>query len=140
MGSQEQGRSTAARCVPLFAGLDQPDLDAIARISDEVTFPAGEELIRENEQGRQFFVLLEGEAEVRRGGVEINRLGPGDFFGEISLLSARPTTATVETTTSARALLITPGDFRRLLEDVPLLQWKVIEALLTPSRRVRRQA
>jgi CRP/FNR family transcriptional regulator, cyclic AMP receptor protein len=74
-------------------------------------------------------VLLDGEAEVRRDGVEINRLGPGEFFGEISLLSDRPTTASVVTSSPARVIVIAPLDFRRLLRDVPLLQWKVIEAL-----------
>lgn len=127
--SQDRSSLEALRRVPLFAGLDEADLEAVARIATEEEFPAGEELIRENEAGRQFFVLLAGQAEVRREGVEINRLGPGEFFGEISLLSERPTTASVLTLSAVRVVVIAPLDFRRLLRDVPLLQWKVIEAL-----------
>ena len=82
-GSKTHSSLEALRGVPLFAGLDRSDLDAITRISTEEEFRAGEELIRENEAGRQFFVLLDGEAEVLRNGVEINRLVPGEFFGEI---------------------------------------------------------
>ena len=115
--------------VPLFAGLDRSDLDAVDAISVEQDFPPGEVLIDENEPGRSFFVLLEGEAEVRRNGTQLNRLGPGDFFGEISLLSDRPTTASVTTTAPSRVLLIAPRDFRQLLESVPLMQMKVIRAL-----------
>jgi CRP-like cAMP-binding protein len=101
----------------------------VERISREIDVPAGEELIREGEPGRQFFVLLEGEAEVRRDGPEINRMEPGDFFGEIALLSDRPTTAAVETSAESRLLVIAPPDFRQLHEDMPLLQMKVIQAL-----------
>ena len=119
----------ALRQAPLFALLDNLDLETVASVSTEVEAPAGEELIHEGEAGKQFFVLLDGEAEVRRDGVEINRLGPGDFFGEISLLSDRPTTASVETTGPARLLVIAPDDFRRLLDELPYLQMKVVKAL-----------
>ena len=119
----------ALKHIPLFAGLGRRELATVARISHELEFEAGEELIRQDKPGRWFFVLLDGEADVRRDGVEINRLGPGDFFGEISLLSDRPTTASVETVTSGYAAVIAPRDFRRLLQEMPLLQMKVIQAL-----------
>jgi CRP-like cAMP-binding protein len=122
-------RRQALARVPLFAGLDRSDLSAVDEISVEQDVPLGEVLIEENEPGRSFFVLLEGEAEVSRDGTALNRLGPGDFFGEISLLSDRPTTASVTTTTPARVLLIAPSDFRQLLDTVPLMQMKVIRAL-----------
>jgi CRP-like cAMP-binding protein len=119
----------ALRKAPLFSLLDNLDLETVASVSAEVEAPTGEELIHEGEAGKQFFVLLDGEAEVRRDGVEINRLRAGDFFGEISLLSDRPTTASVETTAPARLLVIEPDDFRRLLDELPFLQMKVVQAL-----------
>ena len=88
-------RHDALARIPLFAGLDADDLDAIAQISREQTIPANEVLIHEGEPGKKFFVLLRGQAEVRRGGKRLHTLGHGDFFGEISLLSDRPTTASV---------------------------------------------
>jgi CRP-like cAMP-binding protein len=127
--NHDHSKVDALRRVPLFALLDRPDLETVERISREIDAPAGEELIGEGEAGKQFFVLLEGEAEVRRDGLEINRMAAGDFFGEIALLSDRPTTAAVATTTEARVLVIAPSDFRQLLEDMPLLQMKVIQAL-----------
>ena len=97
-GTRQDKKLQALKNVPLFGGMSKRDLTEVARIADELDFSAGKELIRENEPGRQFFVLLEGEAVVRRRGRKVNTLGPGDFFGEIALLSERPTTATVVTT------------------------------------------
>ena len=126
---RSEARPDTLRRVPLFAGLDRHDLAEVARVSRDVEVTEGDELIHENEPGKQFFVLLEGEASVRRAGAEINRLGPGDFFGEISLLSDRPTTASVTASAPSHLVVIAPADFRQLLEEMPLLQWKVIEAL-----------
>jgi CRP/FNR family cyclic AMP-dependent transcriptional regulator len=115
--------------VPLFGGLDRHELDAVERISREEDAEAGEVLIHEGRPGRHFFVLLEGAAEVSRDGEVVNRLGAGDFFGEISLLSDRSTTASVTTSGPARVVVIAPDDFRKLLEDLPLMQMKVIRTL-----------
>ncbi len=109
--------------------MSKRDLTEVARIADELDFSAGKELIRENEPGRQFFILLEGEAVVRRRGRKVNTLGPGDFFGEIALLSERPTTATVVTTEPALVLIITRASFDRLIRTSPQVQLKVLKAL-----------
>ena len=74
-------------------------------------------------------MLLEGQAEVRRGRRKVNTLGAGDFFGEISLLSKRPATATVTTTVPGRVVVITSRDFSRLLRTSPEIQLKVLQAL-----------
>ena len=129
LGSGKHARRDALEQVPLFAGLDRADLDAVERISAEEEVPAGEVLIHEGEPGKSFFVLLAGEAEVGRDGEIVNRLGPGEFFGEISLLSDRPTTASVTASGPGRVLVIAPRDFRLLLEELPLMQMKVIRAL-----------
>ncbi|MGZ4315724.1 MAG: cyclic nucleotide-binding domain-containing protein [Gaiellaceae bacterium] len=127
--SRPDSKLQALKNVPLFAGMSKRDLAAVARIADELDFPAGKELIRENQRGQQFFILLEGEAVVRRRGRKINTLGPGDFFGEIALLSDRPTIASVTTGTPARVALITRASFSRLLRDSPQLQMKMLKAM-----------
>ena len=119
----------ALKAVPLFAGSAKRDMQSVAQITDELDLPSGKELIRENEIGRQFFILLEGEADVRRRGRRVNILRAGDFFGEIALLADRQTTATVTTTTPVRVLVVTRANFHRLLRDTPPLQWSVIQAL-----------
>ena len=115
--------------VPLFAGLSKRELEQIAAIADEIDLREGKELTRQGKSAREFFVLLEGSADVTKDGKRINRLGDGDFFGEIALVSRSPRTATVTTTSPIRALVITDRSFRRLLEDSPETQLKVLEAL-----------
>jgi CRP-like cAMP-binding protein len=115
--------------VPLFAACSRSELGKVARLADEVDLRAGRALTREGEPGREFFVLLEGSAEVRRAGRKIRELGPGDFFGEIALVSNIPRTATVRTTAPTRALVIVNRDFRSLLEQSPKVQLKVLQAL-----------
>ena len=124
---------TALKTVPLFTGLSRSQLALVARIADEVDLRVGKVLIREDAVGSQFFVLLDGEAVVRREGRKLATLGAGDFFGEIALLARRTTTATVTTTAPSRVLVITRAGFGQLLRTSPEIQWAVIQAL---ARRV----
>jgi CRP/FNR family transcriptional regulator, cyclic AMP receptor protein len=117
------------RRAPLFSNASKKELESIAAIADEIDLPKGKVLIREGERGREFFVLLEGTAEVLKGKRKIRDMGPGDFFGEIALISDVPRTATVVARTPLRALVITDRAFRTLLEQQPQLQVKVLQAL-----------
>jgi CRP/FNR family transcriptional regulator, cyclic AMP receptor protein len=117
------------RRVPLFAHCSKRELERIAGIADEIDLRQGKVLIREGASGREFFVLLEGAADVTKNGRRLNQLGSGDFFGEIALVSRSPRTATVTATTPVRALVVTERSFQRLLEDSPEIQRKVLVAL-----------
>ena len=114
---------------PLFAQCSRRELEEIAHIADEVDLPEGKEMTRQGASGREFFVLLEGDAEVTQDGRSINQLSTGDFFGEIALVSESPRTATVTATSPVRALVITDRSFRRLLDEQPEIQRKVLVAL-----------
>ena len=114
---------------PLFANLSKRDLNHVAHLADEIDLREGKELTRQGAPGREFFVLLEGGAEVKRDGRKLGTLGPGDFFGEIALVCREPRTATVVATSPVRALVITDRSFRRLLEDAPRVKTKVMEAM-----------
>ena len=115
--------------VPLFADCSRGELEQIAQLADEIDLAEGKELTRLGESGREFFVLLEGEADVTQDGRSINTLGAGDFFGEIALVEDTPRTATVTATTPVRVLVITDRAFRKLLGEQPELQRKVLVAL-----------
>jgi CRP-like cAMP-binding protein len=117
------------RRVPLFAGCSRAELAQIALLSSELTLQAGRKLMKEGEQGKEFIVLVEGRAEVRRKGRRLRELSDGDFLGEISLVADIPRTATVTALTPVTVLLVTARDFRTLLRKVPSLQPKVIYAL-----------
>lgn len=115
--------------VPLFERLSKRELEEIARLADELDLPAGRNLTTEGAAGREFVVLAEGTADVSKNGRTINRLGAGDFLGELALVTGRPRSATVRTTSSARLLVITSAAFRRLMRDMPSIQAKVLDAV-----------
>jgi CRP-like cAMP-binding protein len=115
--------------VPLFSKLSRSKLNEVASIADEIDLPKGKELTREGERGREFFVLIEGEADVHKSGRRVNTLGPGDFLGEISLITKVPRTATVTTNAPTRALVITDRAFAQLLRDSPQISQGVLEAM-----------
>jgi CRP-like cAMP-binding protein len=117
------------KSAPLFSECSRKDLNEIAGIADEIDLREGKELTKEGRPGREFFVLVEGSADVRKGNRRINQLNAGDFFGEISLITQRPRTATVIATSPVRALIITDRSFRSLLERQPEIQGKVMSAL-----------
>jgi CRP/FNR family transcriptional regulator, cyclic AMP receptor protein len=117
------------KSVPLFARCSKKDLAEVAKLADEIDFDAGKELTREGATGREFFVILDGEADVRRKGRKVATMGKGDFFGEIALIAHTPRTATVTSTTPIRLLVITGQSFKMLLEHQPPIAAKVLSAL-----------
>jgi CRP-like cAMP-binding protein len=117
--------------VPLFARCSKQNLTQVAGIADEIDLPAGKVLTREGSAGHEFFVLLEGTAEVTRGSKKVSTMKAGDFFGEIALISRIPRTATVTTTSPGRALVITAHDFRSLVDRSPAVALQVLEAVAT---------
>jgi CRP/FNR family transcriptional regulator, cyclic AMP receptor protein len=117
------------RHAPLFAHVSKNQLAQIAQIADEIDLSEGKEMTTQGARGREFFVLLDGNADVKKNGRRINTLGPGDFFGEIALVSDTPRTATVVATSPVRALVITDRAFKRLLNDSPEIQERVLSAL-----------
>ena len=115
--------------VPLFSVASKAELSEIAGIADQVDLPEGKTLIKEGATGREFFILIDGTADVMQGGSKIRTMGPGDFFGEIALISKAPRSATITTTSPIRALVITDRAFRQLLEHSPQIAVSVLTAL-----------
>lgn len=117
------------RKVPLFARLDKGGLRAVAQIADEIDLPAGKVMAEEGDRGREFFILLEGEADVTKGDQSINTMREGNFFGEIALITHMPRTASVTATTDVRVLVINERDFGALIKKSPEVARGVAEAL-----------
>lgn len=124
-----QGKLDLLKSVPLFSGLSKQALHEIAKLADEVDLAAGKVLIREGQPGQQFFVLVDGAAEVQRTDRRPVSLGAGDFFGEIALVTSRPTNATVTLTEPSTALVITRPAFRGMLMSHPAVQLQILETL-----------
>ena len=120
--------------VPLFAGLSRRQLKRIAEHADEVAFRPGEKIVEVDQPGGSFFVLLEGEVKAVRGQRTIARMGPGDFFGEISLLDGGPRTATVVAETPALAVRLFKRSFDRVVTQEPAVASKILAVV---ARRLR---
>ncbi|MEO5633560.1 cyclic nucleotide-binding domain-containing protein [Gaiella sp.] len=129
MGLGASGKTDLLQRVPLFEQCSKKDLQNIAQIADELDLRAGKVLIEEGERGREFFMIVEGEVEVRRKGRKVATLGPGNFVGEMALLSKVPRTATVTALTDLDVLVITDRAFLELLNRMPDLWLKVARAL-----------
>jgi CRP-like cAMP-binding protein len=125
----KDGKVELIKKVPLFSKLKKKELEEVAHIADELDLPTGKVMAEEGDRGREFFVLLEGEADVTKGDRSINTMHEGDFFGEIALVTEMPRTASVTATTEVRVLVITERDFRALLKHSPEVSRGVAEAL-----------
>ena len=114
--------------IPLFEHLDNRQLASVRALATVLDIDAGRELIREGATGREFFLVVEGEAEVSRDGVVVATLGPGTFFGETALLLDQPRNATVTAKTDMVVEVIERRDFKGLLEEYPDLYAPLLQA------------
>jgi trk system potassium uptake protein TrkA len=126
---RKNAKIEAIKHVPLFSQCSRRELAEVASIADELDLEAGKEMTRLGEAGREFFVLLEGEVDVRKGDRKLATLKEGDFFGEIALITGKPRTATVVAKTPIRVLVVTERSFKNLLEHSPRIQLKILRAL-----------
>jgi CRP-like cAMP-binding protein len=123
-------KATALGRAPLFSNLSRSELVELAKATEDMDVDKGRVLAREGDIGREFFVIVDGEVEVSKGGQEIRRLSAGDFFGEIALVVESPRrTATVEAVTPLRFFVLTRQSFRSLIVHHPDIETKVHDAL-----------
>jgi CRP/FNR family transcriptional regulator, cyclic AMP receptor protein len=120
--------------LPLFEGCSQRQLREIARITEVRELPEASVLARTGEPGHEFFLILDGRVRIEVSPRKRTKLGPGEFFGEMSLLDGGPRSATAVAETGVRLLVINRRDFSLLLSKVPDLTRHL---LLVMSRRVR---
>jgi len=120
--------------VPLFAGLDDRELGQIAETMRERRFPAGSTVTQEGAGGAGFFIVEEGQAEVTIAGEARSHIGPGDYFGEIALITGSLRTATITATTDLVCYGMTPWDFRPLVETNSVIAWKLLTAMAEKLR------
>jgi len=117
------------RRTALFAECTKAELVEVALSSDERQAPEGSSLTEEGQRGREFFVLVEGAVTVSRGGRKLADLGPGDWFGEIAILTHRPRTARVAAIAPVRLLVISDRAFRRVVETTPRIALNVLRSV-----------
>jgi CRP/FNR family cyclic AMP-dependent transcriptional regulator len=117
------------RDVPFFSGLSKRELATVAQQIDEVEVDAGAVLATEGDFGHEFFVIMDGTAEVLRGDSPIAELGPGEFFGEMALLDEDRRTATVKAISPMKLLVMTRTSFRSIDRTMPQIHAAVAQAI-----------
>ncbi|HEU4971630.1 MAG TPA: cyclic nucleotide-binding domain-containing protein [Gaiellaceae bacterium] len=123
------------RRIPLFAACTRRELIEVALVADEREAGADEVLMEQGQPGREFFVLIDGTVVVRRHGRKLANLGPGDWFGEIALLTFKPRSATVTAISPCRLLVIQDRSFRQVVEATPRIALRVLGSV---SQRLER--
>ena len=119
---------------PLFGGVAQDDLAAIGERAIEVEFPVDHVIARQGEIGTGLFIVIDGAVRVVRDGEELARLGPGDFFGEMSVIDGLPRVAQVVATEPTRCLALASWEFERIVLDHPTIGLAILRGL---SARLR---
>jgi CRP/FNR family transcriptional regulator, cyclic AMP receptor protein len=118
----------------LFSTSSAKDLRLIRKALEEVTVPAGRLLTEQGTIGREFFLIVAGQASVRRNNRKVATLGPGQYFGELALLDRRPRSASVVSDTEMDLLVLGQQQFNGVLDHVPALSRKLLAAMATRLR------
>jgi CRP-like cAMP-binding protein len=134
----QQGTIDRIRSVPLFGEFGDKELQRVAAIAKEVEFPAGKVIAKQGESGVGFHMISEGEATVSVDGVDHATLGPGTYFGEISLIDGGPRSATVAAKTDLKTVSLTSWDFNALLDQFPELTRTLLIQLCRRLRAVEK--
>jgi CRP-like cAMP-binding protein len=136
MGTVRDDVVPALERLPLFAGFDRKELAKLAERFDEQTFLPEHGVLTEGMTGMEFFIILDGTAEVIHDGAVIATLQPGDFFGEVAVLDGGPRTASVRALDRLRCLGLPNGAFRQLLLDYPLMAVNLLPQVIRRFRAV----
>ena len=110
----------------LFADLTRPELEALAHTVEEEVFADGQRVLRAGLSGAGFFVILEGHAAIEVDGEQPWTLGPGDFFGEASVLTGEPPSADVVAKGLLRCVVVAGPDLERFLLERPQLLLRLL--------------
>ncbi len=120
--------------VPIFAKCTAEEIAAVVSVAQESGFQAGQIIVTQGTPGQAFYLILQGRVEIVRDNRSLGAFGPGDFFGEMSLLDQAPRSATIRALEPTTCLMLSSWDFKGLLEKHPSIAIKLLEIL---SRRLR---
>ena len=124
----------------LFVGCTRAELRRIGKAIQEVEVPAGTLLVEEGQPGLLFFVVVAGRASVVRGRRTVASLGPGDSFGELSLLDHQPRAASVTSESDMTLLVLRQHQFQKVLRDTPSMARRLLATLAGRLRTADRLA
>ncbi len=120
----------------IFRGLSKAEIRKVRRLMTPVTIKAGKQFITEGDPGREAFLVLEGRATVRKGAKILATVGPGDFLGEMSVLTGDRRTASVTADTELEVEVLSKREFSSLLDERPRLARKLLLGVISRLREL----
>jgi CRP-like cAMP-binding protein len=120
--------------VPLFSNCTPDEITAIAAVTQEQSYAAGQIIVTQGTPGQAFYMIMSGRVEILRDDSSLGTLGTGNFFGDMSLLDSAPRSATIKAVDPTTCMMLSSWDFRAVLERHPSIAVKLLEVL---SRRLR---
>jgi CRP-like cAMP-binding protein len=126
--------------VQMFSSLNKKELRLIAKAADIADLKAGTEIVTEGTSGHEFYLVLAGDATVRRNGRKIATLGPGSYFGELALLDRGPRSATTVADTDMEVVIISQREFMAVLDKVPTVSMKLLASMAARLREADTRA
>jgi CRP/FNR family cyclic AMP-dependent transcriptional regulator len=123
---------------PLWSGIGKQDFKAIVRAAKQQKFESGETIVRKGEEGAGFYLVLDGAVEIRSNGNTLSRLGPGQFFGEMSVVDAQPRSADVVAVEPSRVLVLSAWSFKSLVSERPRIAVKMLQEFVRRLRNTDR--
>jgi len=118
----------------LWSGLDRKDLKFIVKLSKERKYETGDAIVRKGEGTVGFYLILDGSVEIRSDGTTLSKLGPGQFFGEMSVIDNQPRSADVVALEPSRCLILSAWSFNALISEHPKIALKILQEFV---RRLR---
>ena len=125
------------KAIPLFNGLNDKELEFLAGVTTEASVKEGSVLVKQGELGQEAMIVEAGTASVTRDGMEIDTIGPGDFFGEMSLINSQPRNAGVVATSDMTLLVMDSREFSSVLDNYPAVAVKILKTVV--ARLVKAQ-
>ena len=127
---REDGYIDALSRIPLFEDLSKKELQFISSMTSEVSVRAGSTLVKQGEPGQEAMVVESGTGVVKRDGEQIDTIGAGDVFGEMSLIVDQPRNATIEATSDMRVLVMNSREFSSVLSESPEVAVKILKTVV----------
>ena len=118
---------TVLQKAPLWSSLNEKELKVVARSFKELKYESGHVIVRKGEQGVGFYLIADGSVEVRSGDQVLSKLGPGQYFGEMSLLDGQPRTADVVALEPSRCLVLSAWSFKSIVSAQPKMALKLLQ-------------
>lgn len=127
---KEPEKIAALERIPLFDGLTKKEFQFLASLATEVSVREGTTLVKQGDPGREAMIIESGTAQVLRDGVKIDDMGPGDFFGEMSLIDHQPRNADVVATSDMIVLDMNAREFASMLDSYPEVAVKILRTVV----------